>query len=65
MSNVVPFTLRKPVQVDSGYIIHKMVNGELVECVNLDALTPTERARCFALGSFGASPRNHDDAPDA
>jgi hypothetical protein len=65
MSNVIPFRPRARPPAPSAAIVHKVVNGEIIECVDLDALTPAERARCFARGSFGASPRDGDDAPDA
>ena len=65
MSNVIPFRSRTRASAPSPAIIHKVVNGKIIECVDLDALTPAQRALCFARGSFGASPQKHDDAPDA
>lgn len=64
MSNVVPFKPR-PIKSFSAPIIYKVVNGETVECVNVDALTPTERANFFSGKYSGAPVRDGLGAPDA
>jgi hypothetical protein len=46
MSNVVPLRLRRRI-VDNGHSIRKMINGEVIECLNVDLLTPAQRSTYF------------------
>jgi hypothetical protein len=62
MSNVIAFKPR-PNTAPNPMIIKKVVNGETVECVNFDALTPTQRARYFEEGKLGAPRLESHGAP--
>lgn len=65
MSNVIPFKPRTRFSEARAAIIHKVVNGEIIECVDLDALSPQHRAQCFSRGKYGAPTWEQDDAPIA
>jgi hypothetical protein len=62
MSNVVPFKRPQPRLVHASCIVRKVVNGEIVECVDVDALSPTERANFF-MQQEGGAPQKGRDAP--
>jgi hypothetical protein len=42
---------RRPMTTNNPALIKKIVDGETIECVNVDALTPAERLKYFALPS--------------
>jgi hypothetical protein len=50
MSNVIPFrSARNRSSDERGYpIIEKIVDGERIECVNVDLLTPAQFSRYFS-----------------
>lgn len=57
MSNVVPFGIRaRKVTDDSHSVIQKVINGEVVECVNVDALSPSQRAQFFSREEWRGTP---------
>lgn len=62
MSNVIPFRRLQPRSVHTSHIVHKVVNGELLECVNVDALSPAQQADFFIRQEIGA-PQQGRDAP--
>lgn len=59
MSNVVPFRRTRPRSAHASCIIQKVVNGELVECVNIDALSPRELVHFFFQQENGAPQQDH------
>jgi hypothetical protein len=63
MSNVIPFKSRA-VKSLSAPIIYKVVNGETVKCVDVDAMTPRERADFFNGKHLGAPVHKGLGAPD-
>ncbi|MBY3500177.1 hypothetical protein [Rhizobium laguerreae] len=49
MADILPFTRRGT--LDKGIaLIEKIVDGEIIECVNVDALTPAQKDEFFQLG---------------
>jgi len=54
MSNIIPFMRSRPRLVHGSCLVQKLVNGELVACVNVDALSPMERAQFFLQQDAGA-----------
>jgi len=65
MSNVIPFKPRVRVAEAHPAVIRKIVNGEIIECVDVDAFTPAQRARFFSEGiKLGAPVPYCTDAPD-
>jgi hypothetical protein len=64
MSNVIPFRPR-PVQSFGTPIIYKVVNGETIECIDVDALTAIEREKFFNGKRNGAPEHEAIGAPDA
>jgi hypothetical protein len=63
MSNVVPFRPR-PIKSFGAPIIYKVVDGETVECIDVDAMTPRERADFFSGKNTGAPVHKGQGAPD-
>ena len=63
MSNVIPFKPR-PVKMFGTPIIYKVVNGETIECINVDALTAVERESFFSGKRNGAPQQECLGAPD-
>ena len=49
MSKVIPFKTQPPKVAEGDYpTFNKVVDGKIIECVNLDALTPVQRSRYFS-----------------
>jgi ABC-type transporter MlaC component len=48
MSNIVQLADRRRAISQNNQIIKKLVDGEIVECVNLDSLTPAELSKYFS-----------------
>jgi len=63
MSNVVTFKPRAVKSLNVP-IIHKVVNGETVECVDVDAMSPREQEDFFSGKHLGAPVRKGLGAPD-
>jgi hypothetical protein len=63
MSNVIPFKPRTAKSLTAP-IIYKVVNGETVECVDVDAMTPREREDFFGGKHLGAPVHQGLGAPD-
>jgi hypothetical protein len=60
MSNVIAFRPRQRKIETGSNIIRKLINGEWVECVNVDALTPAQFAKYFSQENSGA-PQHEED----
>lgn len=51
MAEIMPFCRQRSFQKHSA-LFEKIVDGEVVECVNVDALSPAERADFFENGKL-------------
>ncbi|MGO8016306.1 hypothetical protein AB9E19_15280 [Rhizobium leguminosarum] len=51
MAEIIPFTRRTSFGENIG-VIEKIVDGEVVECVDVDALSPAQRADFFRKGEL-------------
>lgn len=51
MAEIVPFCRQRSFQKHSA-LFEKIVDGVVVECVNVDALSPAERADFFENGKL-------------
>ena len=43
MAEIIRFEPRKPDQRRNNSIVQKLVNGKLVDCINVDVMTPSQQ----------------------
>jgi hypothetical protein len=48
MGEIIRFEDRKSRKMANHTVIRKLVDGELIECVNVDVLTPAQLSRYFS-----------------
>ncbi len=57
MSKIVRLEDYRPKAIAGNYaIIEKLVNGKIVECVDVDALTPAQRSKFFSQQNGHGAP---------